>query len=108
MPHKFGTSIFLSLVHLEFSDIDEDVSHRIKAGWTKWCQASRVLCDKRVLQKLKGKLYRTRLGLLCYMGLSVGLLSTKDVIFNNYVSQRARDAYVALDMWAHKIGPSEK
>ena len=39
-------------------DIDEDVSHRIKAGWMKWRQASGVLCDKRVPQKLKGKLYR--------------------------------------------------
>jgi hypothetical protein len=29
-------------------DIDEDVSHRIKAGWMKWCQASGVLYDKRV------------------------------------------------------------
>ena len=28
-------------------DIDEDVSHRIKAGWMKWRQASGVLCDKR-------------------------------------------------------------
>ncbi|XP_066313120.1 DNA repair protein recA homolog 3, mitochondrial-like isoform X3 [Miscanthus floridulus] len=35
-------------------DIDEDVSHRIKAGWMKWRQASGVLCDKRVPQKLKG------------------------------------------------------
>ena len=40
-------------------DIDEDVSHRIKAGWMKWRQASSVLCDKRVPQKLKGKFYRT-------------------------------------------------
>ena len=40
-------------------DIDEDVSHRIQAGWMKWRQASDVLCDKRVLQKLKGKFYRT-------------------------------------------------
>jgi hypothetical protein len=40
-------------------DIDEDVSHRIKAAWTKWRQASEVLCDKRVPQKLKGKFYRT-------------------------------------------------
>ena len=40
-------------------DIDEDVSHRIRAGWTKWRQASGVLCDKRVPQKLKGKFYRT-------------------------------------------------
>ncbi|ONM53905.1 Retrovirus-related Pol polyprotein LINE-1 [Zea mays] len=40
-------------------DIDEDVSHRIKAGWMKWHQASGVLCDKRVPRKLKGKFYRT-------------------------------------------------
>jgi hypothetical protein len=40
-------------------DIDEDVRHRISAGWLKWCQASGVLCDKRVPQKLKGKFYRT-------------------------------------------------
>uniref|UniRef100_A0A8I6YFU2 Reverse transcriptase domain-containing protein n=1 Tax=Hordeum vulgare subsp. vulgare TaxID=112509 RepID=A0A8I6YFU2_HORVV len=40
-------------------DIDEDVGHRIKAGWMKWRQASGVLCDKRVPQKLKGGFYRT-------------------------------------------------
>jgi hypothetical protein len=40
-------------------DIDEDVSHRIKAGWLKWRQASGVLCDPRVSLKLKGKFYRT-------------------------------------------------
>ena len=38
--------------------IDEDVSHKIKVGWMKWRQASGVLCDKRVPQKLKGKFYR--------------------------------------------------
>jgi hypothetical protein len=38
-------------------DIDEDVRHRISAGWLKWCQASGVLCDKEVPQKLKGKFY---------------------------------------------------
>ena len=40
-------------------DIDEDVSHRTKAGWMKWRQASGVLCDKKVPQKLKGKFYMT-------------------------------------------------
>jgi hypothetical protein len=40
-------------------DIDEDVSHRIKAGWLKWRQASSVLCDPRMPIKLKGKFYRT-------------------------------------------------
>ena len=29
-------------------DIDADVSHRIKAGWIKWRQASGILCNKRV------------------------------------------------------------
>ena len=40
-------------------DIDADVSHRIKAEWIKWRQASNVLSDKRVPQKLKGKFYKT-------------------------------------------------
>ena len=39
--------------------IDEDVSHRIRAGWVKWRQATGILCDKKVPQKLKGKFYRT-------------------------------------------------
>jgi hypothetical protein len=40
-------------------DIDEDVSHRIKAGWLKLRQACGILCDPRVPLKLKGKFYRT-------------------------------------------------
>jgi hypothetical protein len=40
-------------------DIDEDLSHIIKADWLKWRQASGVLCDPRVPLKLKGKFYRT-------------------------------------------------
>ncbi|KAF3666218.1 hypothetical protein FXO37_10691 [Capsicum annuum] len=39
-------------------EIDEDVSHRIGAGWMKWKIASGVLCDKKVPPKLKGKFYR--------------------------------------------------
>jgi hypothetical protein len=40
-------------------DIDEDVSHRIKFDWLKWCQASGVLCDPRVPLKIKVKFYKT-------------------------------------------------
>jgi hypothetical protein len=40
-------------------EIDEDVSHRIRAGWVKWRQASGVLYDKKVPNKLKDKFYRT-------------------------------------------------
>jgi hypothetical protein len=40
-------------------DIDEDLSHRIKAGWLNWRQTSGVLCDPRVSLKLKDKFYRS-------------------------------------------------
>jgi len=49
-------------------DIDEDVRHRISAGWLKWHQASGVLCDRRVPQKLKGKFYRTAIRLAMLYG----------------------------------------
>ena len=39
-------------------EIDEDVTHRIGAGWMKWRLASGVLCDKKVPPILKGKFYR--------------------------------------------------
>nr|GEW98643.1 ataxia telangiectasia mutated family protein [Tanacetum cinerariifolium] len=38
--------------------IDDDVAHRIRAGWMKWMAASGVLCDRRIPLKLKGKFYR--------------------------------------------------
>ncbi|OIT39959.1 histone deacetylase 14 [Nicotiana attenuata] len=39
-------------------EINEDVTHRIGAGWMKWRLASGVLCDKKVPPILKGKFYR--------------------------------------------------
>ncbi|XP_075092199.1 uncharacterized protein LOC107815590 [Nicotiana tabacum] len=35
-------------------EIDEDVAHRIGAGWMKWRLASGVLCDRNVPLRLKG------------------------------------------------------
>ena len=58
VPRK-DTFRYLGSMLQRDGDIDEDVSHRIKAGWMKWRQASGVLCDKRVPHKLKGKFYRT-------------------------------------------------
>ncbi|KAF3612695.1 50S ribosomal protein L2, chloroplastic [Capsicum annuum] len=40
------------------NEIGENVSKRIGAGWMKWSLASGVLCDEKVLLKLKGKFYR--------------------------------------------------
>jgi hypothetical protein len=55
---KKDTFRYLGSMLQKNENIDEDVSHRIKAGWLKWRQASDVLCDPRVPLKLKGKFYR--------------------------------------------------
>ena len=63
-------------------DIDEDVNHRIKAGWMKWHQVSGILCDKRVTAKIK-KISSTgwRFDPQCCMALSVGRV--KGDMFNS-------------------------
>jgi hypothetical protein len=61
---KKDTFRYLGSMLQKDEDIDEDVSHRIKAGWLKWRQASGVLCDPRVPLKLKDKFYRTAIRLI--------------------------------------------
>ncbi|XP_070019852.1 uncharacterized protein [Nicotiana sylvestris] len=39
-------------------EIDEDVTHRIGAGWMKWRLSSGVLYNRNVPPRLKGKFYR--------------------------------------------------
>ena len=50
---------YLGSVLQKDGNIDEDVRHIISAGWLNWRQASDILCDRRVPQKLNGKFYRT-------------------------------------------------
>jgi hypothetical protein len=55
---KKDTFCYLGSMLQKDGDINEDGNHRIKVDWLKWRQASGVLCDPRVSQKLKGKFYR--------------------------------------------------
>ena len=49
---------YLGSILQKRGEIDEDVSHRIKAGWMKWRSASGFLCDRKIPLRLKGKFYR--------------------------------------------------
>ena len=49
---------YLGLIIQQNGDIHEDISQQIRVGWQMWKSASGVLCDKRVLPRLKGKVYR--------------------------------------------------
>jgi len=48
----------LGLIVEERGDINEDINHHITVEWQKWKKASRVLCDKKILFKLKWRIYR--------------------------------------------------
>jgi hypothetical protein len=65
---KKETFRYLGSMLQKDGDIDEDVRHRISAGWLKWRQASSVLCDKKVPQKLKGNFYRMAIHLAMLYG----------------------------------------
>jgi hypothetical protein len=65
---KKGTFCYLGLMLQKDGDVDEDVSHRIKAGWLKWRQAFDVLCAPRVSLKLKGKFYWIAIRLVMLYG----------------------------------------
>ena len=58
VPQK-DTFRYLGSMLQKDGGIDADVNHHIKTGWMKWLQASSILSNKRVPQKLKGKFYRT-------------------------------------------------
>ncbi|XP_060200604.1 uncharacterized protein LOC132628864 [Lycium barbarum] len=60
---QLGTQIILKKESLGSiiqgtGEIDDDVTHRIGAGWMKWKLSSGLLCDKKVPPILKEKFYK--------------------------------------------------
>ena len=58
IPQRDSFSYLGSIISKDM-EFDEDVEHKIKAGWLKWRFASGVFCDQRSPTRLKEKLYRT-------------------------------------------------
>ncbi|KAF3670131.1 Mitochondrial import inner membrane translocase subunit TIM44-2 [Capsicum annuum] len=102
----------LTLGDEENGEIDEDVTHRIGAGWMEWRLTSGVLCDKKVPPKLKDKFYRVAVRLAMLYGAEgdrvrnetirekVGVALVKDKLrevrlrWFGYVMRRGTDASV--------------
>ena len=55
---QFEKFKYLGSIIEERGDIEEDISHRIRAGWQKWRKTSGLLCDKKIPFRLKGRVYR--------------------------------------------------
>jgi hypothetical protein len=64
---KKDTFRYLGSMLQKEGDIDEDVSHRIKAGWLKWRQAADVLCDPGCHTNYKANSTGQQYGRLCCM-----------------------------------------
>ena len=103
MPKK-DTFWYLGSMLQRDGDIDADISHRIIAGWIKWRQASGILCDKRVSQKLEGKFCRTAIRPAMFVWSR--MLAYKDSTC--LTTECCRNVYVAMDLWSHKNGPSSE
>ncbi|XP_070017920.1 uncharacterized protein [Nicotiana sylvestris] len=55
---RIGSFNYLGSTIQGNGEIDDDIIHRIGAGWMNWELTSDVLCDKNVTARLKGKFYR--------------------------------------------------
>ena len=51
--------MFYFVIYIHIHMCGKDVDGRIKVAWSRWRDLSGVICDKKVLVKLKSKLYKT-------------------------------------------------
>ena len=53
------TFTYLGSTLAEDGELDAEVTHRVQSGWKNWKSVSGVLCDRKMNEKIKGKVYRT-------------------------------------------------
>ena len=53
------TFVYLGSIFDSNGGAESDINNRVKLAWMKWKQLTGVLCDRKVLIKLKDKVYKT-------------------------------------------------
>ena len=53
---RVKTFKYLESTLAEDGELDAEVNHEVQSGWRNW---KRVLCDRRMKVKIKGKVYKT-------------------------------------------------
>ena len=55
---RVNTFKYLGATLAENGDLDAEMTHRIQSGWKNWKRISRILCDRRISLRVKGKVYK--------------------------------------------------
>ncbi len=55
---RVNTFKYLGATLAENGDLDTEMTHRIQSGWKNWKRISRILCDRRITFRVKGKYTR--------------------------------------------------
>ena len=97
---RAGKLRYLGSIIEQKGDIDEDINHCSRVGWQKWRSASRVLCDKQIPVKLKGKIYHMVVRSPLVYGAECWSIKKAQVQRMMVAEMRMS----LLDVWLYKIG----
>ena len=53
-----NTVKYIGATLAENGELDVEMTHRIQSGWKNWKRVSRILCDRRISLRVKGKYTR--------------------------------------------------
>ena len=50
---------YLGYILAENGDLDAEKTHRIQSGWRNWNRVLESMCDRRIIVRVNGKVYKT-------------------------------------------------
>ena len=63
----------------ESGSCEREVKKRVQAGWNRWSKVSRVICDRRLQARVKGKVYSSVMRPAMMYGLETVAVTKKQV-----------------------------